>query len=453
MLHKRSPAPVRVVIMGAAGRDFHNFNVVFRDNPAYEVVAFTAAQIPGIAGRPYPPALAGPLYPKGIPIHPEEDMPTLVRRHKVDYVYFSYSDVPHLEVMHKASQALAAGASFGLLGPKHTMLASRLPVISVCAVRTGSGKSPLSQWIAGWLRERGHRVAVLRHPMPYGDLERQAVQRFGSLADLDAANATIEEREEYEPYLRAGTPVFAGVDYARILALAEQEADIILWDGGNNDLPFLRPDLHLVVVDPHRAGHETTYHPGEANFRMADAYVISKVDSATRQQVQQVRRAIRSIKPRAPIALAALELVVDAPERLRGKRVAIVGDGPTLTHGDLSFGAGVLAAQRHGAADIVDPKPYAIGELRATFRQWPHLGLEVPAMGYSDAQKHDLEATLNAMPADAVLDATPVDLSRILKVNKPFVNVEYRLSERGNVLVRLLERFQKRHLAGRPIQG
>lgn len=440
-------SPIRALIMGAAGRDFHNFNMAFRDDPAYHVVAFTAAQIPGIAGRRYPPALAGRLYPHGIPIYPEEELDALIRRHGVDFVYFSYSDVPHLEVMHKASRVLATGASFALLGPHLTMLRARVPVISVCAVRTGAGKSPVSQWTARWLRERGHKVAVLRHPMPYGDLERQAVQRFASLDDLEAAQATIEEREEYEPYLRMGIPVFAGVDYGRVLALAEREASVVLWDGGNNDLPFLRPDLHLVVVDPHRAGHETTYHPGEANLRMGDAYIISKVDNASRDQIQQVRRSIRAVKRRAPIVLAALELGGEDTERIRGVRVVVVGDGPTLTHGGMASGAGTLAAQRWGAAEVMDPRPYAVGEIRATFQAWPHLGNEIPAMGYSQAQVQDLEATLNATPADLVIDATPVDLSRLLRVNKPLVNVEYRLQERGSVLARLLERFEARRLA------
>ena len=431
--------------MGAAGRDFHNFNMAFRDKPAYRVIAFTAAQIPGIAGRRYPAALAGALYPDGVPIYPEAELEAIIRRERVDWVYFSYSDIAHVEVMHRASRALAAGASFALLGPDQTMLSARVPVVAVCAVRTGAGKSPTSQWIAGWLRQRGHRVAVLRHPMPYGDLERQAVQRFASLAELDAAQATIEEREEYEPYIRAGMPVFAGVDYARVLALAEQEAQVIVWDGGNNDLPFVRPDMHFVVVDPHRAGHEWRYHPGEANFRMADAYVVSKIDSATKEQLRQVRRSIRALKPRAPIVMAGLDVLVSQPELIGGKRVIIVGDGPTLTHGEMDFGAGTLAARRYGAI-IVDPRPFAVGELKRTIEAFPHLRQELPAMGYSLDQLRDLHATLEGSDADVVLDATPVDLSRLLSLTRPIVNVEYRLHERGATLQRLLERFERRYL-------
>jgi predicted GTPase len=435
--------------MGAAGRDFHNFNTVFRDNPRYKVVAFTAAQIPGIEGRHYPPSLAGRLYPKSIPIYPEIDLEALIRRLRVDWVYFSYSDVSHTEVMHLASRSLASGASFGLLGPDQTMLASRLPVIAVCAVRTGAGKSPLSQWLVSWLRERGHRVAVLRHPMPYGDLARQAVQRFASFDDLAVGRVTIEEREEYEPYVRMGVPVFSGVDYARILALAEKEAQVILWDGGNNDFPFIQPNLHLVVVDPLRAGHEVSYHPGETNLRMADAYIISKADSATPEQLAQVRRSIHTVKPKAPIAMARLTLTVQPDRSMKGKSVVIVGDGPTLTHGGMGFGAGTLAAKRYGAAKIIDPRHYAVGELRATFKAFPHLRQEIPAMGYSPRQVADLEATLEATPADVVVDATPVDLSRLVKVAKPIVNVEYRFLEQGAALTRLLKRFERAWLTPR----
>jgi predicted GTPase len=435
--------------MGAAGRDFHNFNTVFRDNPRCKVVAFTAAQIPGIQGRRYPPSLAGHLYPRGIPIYPEADLEELIRQLRVDWVYFSYSDIPHTEVMHLASRSLAAGASFGLLGPDQTMLTSKLSVIAVCAVRTGAGKSPLSQWLVSWLRKRGHRVAVLRHPMPYGDLARQAIQRFSSFGDLRDAEVTIEEREEYEPYVRMGVTVFAGVDYARVLALAEKEAQVVLWDGGNNDFPFIRPDLHIVVVDPLRAGHEVTYHPGETNLRMADVYVISKADSATPEQLAQVRQNIRAVKPKAPVATAHLALTLEPRGSIKGKRVVIVGDGPTLTHGGMGFGAGTLAARRYRAAEIIDPHPYAAGELRATFKAFPHLRQEIPAMGYSPRQIADLQTTLEATPADVVIDATPVDLSRLIKVTKPIVNVEYRFQEQGAVLARLLKRFEGARLTPR----
>lgn len=437
----------RALIMGAAGRDFHNFNVAFRDDPSCRVVAFTAAQIPGIAGRRYPVSLAGPQYPQGVPIHPEEELESLIRRHRVDWVYFSYSDVSHIEVMHRASRVLAAGAGFALLGPARTMLKSQRPVISVGAVRTGAGKSPLSQRIAGWLRERGRRVVVLRHPMPYGDLERQAVQRFASWADLDAAETTVEEREEYEPYVAMGVPVFAGVDYAQILERAEEEAEVIVWDGGNNDVPFLRSELHLMVLDPYRAGDEHRYHPGEVNLRTADAYVVTKVDSATTAQVAAVRRSARAIKPRAPVILADLALSVADPEAIRGKRVVVVGDGPTLTHGGMSSGAGTLAAARYGAAVVVDPRLHAVGELRDTFESFLHLEREVPAMGYTPGQVADLQATIDAVPVDVVIDATPVDLARLIRVGKPMVRVDYRLHERGPALGRLLERFDRRYLS------
>ncbi|MBM3945578.1 MAG: GTPase, partial [SAR202 cluster bacterium] len=433
--------PARVIIMGAAGRDFHNFNTVFRDRPDYEVVAFTAAQIPGIARRTYPASLAGKLYPKGIPIHDEADLENLVRDLRAGWVYFSYSDVSHMDVMHIASRALSAGASFGFLGPDATMLPSRLPVVAVCAVRTGAGKSPLSQWVARRLNERGHRVAVLRHPMPYGDLGKQAVQRFAGMADLDRYEATIEEREEYEPYIRMGIPVYAGVDYARILALAEDDADVVLWDGGNNDFPFLKPDLHLVVVDPLRVGHELAYHPGEVNFRMADAFVISKVGSASKKQLDQVRANIESVRPGVPVALADLALTLEPEGLIEGKKVVIVGDGPTLTHGGMGYGAGSLAARANKAAAIVDARPYAVGELQQTFEAFPHLKDEIPAMGYSPHQVSDLQRTLERVPADVVLDATPVDLSRLVRLSKPVVNVEYRFAERGDVLEHLLEGF------------
>jgi predicted GTPase len=445
-----SVKPRRVVILGAAGRDFHNFNTVFRHDPSYVVVAFTAAQIPGIAGRRYPPGLAGARYPDGIPIRPEEDLAWLVRRERVDWVFLCYSDLAHEDVMHKASTALAAGASFALLGPDATMLKASVPVLSVCAVRTGAGKSPLSRHVVRWLSARGHRVVVVRHPMPYGDLSRQAVQRFARLEDLDAAQATIEEREDYEPHLEQGVVVFAGVDYARILEAAQREADVIVWDGGNNDFPFFRPDLHFVVLDAHRPGHELTYHPGETNLRMADVLVVSKVDSAPAGNVERVVASARAARPEAPVLLAALEVTVDDPQRIGGKRVVIVEDGPTLTHGGMAYGAGTVAAHRYGAAAVVDARPFAVGAVAEAFRAFPHLQGEVPAIGYGERQVGDLEATLNAVPADVVLDATPVALRRLLRLDKPIVEVSYRFEERGGALPGILERFARERL-GRPV--
>jgi predicted GTPase len=437
--------PARAVIMGAAGRDFHNFNTVFREDPAYRVVAFTAAQIPDIAGRTYPPSLAGSLYPRGVPIHPEESLPELIREEEVDWVFLSYSDLTHQEVMHKASIVMAAGASFGLLGPDATMLKANVPVVSVGAVRTGVGKSAVSRHIVKWLRERGHRVVAVRHPMPYGDLEKQAVQRFARYEDLEAAKATIEEREEYEPYVGAGAVVFAGVDYGRILKAAEGEADVILWDGGNNDFPFYRPDLHVVLLDAHRPGHELAYHPGETNLRMADVLVVNKVDSAPPANVEAILASVRSARPGVPVLLGEMEVSVDRPERIRGKRVVIVEDGPTLTHGGMKTGAGTVAAKRYGA-QVVDARPYAVGALADAFREFPHLEGEVPAMGYSPRQIADLETTLNAVPADAVIDATPVDLSRLISTTKPLVDVTYEFKERGGQLSRILERFERERL-------
>jgi len=376
-----APTPTRVVIMGAAGRDFHNFNVVFRDNPQYQVVAFTAAQIPDIAGRTYPSSLAGSLYPQGIPILEEAELVSLVRRENVQWVYLAYSDLSHLEVMHKASIVLAAGASFGLLGPRQTWLESSRPVVSIGAVRTGVGKSALSRRVARFFLQRGRKVVAVRHPMPYGDLERQRVQRFASYADLAEQQATIEEREEYEPWLKLGMVVYAGVDYEQILRRAESEADLILWDGGNNDFPLFRPDLHLVLVDPHRPGHELAYHPGEANLRMADVVIINKVDSATPEQLAQVQANIASANPAAPVILADSVLTVAQPELVREKKVAVVGDGPTLTHGGMAFGAGTIAARRLGAASIVPGSQYAVGTIKAAYQQYPHLKTEIPALG------------------------------------------------------------------------
>ena len=427
----------RVVIMGAAGRDFHNFNVVYRDDPGIEVVAFTATQIPGIAGRRYPPVLAGDRYPQGIPILPEDELDQIILRFEVEEVVFAYSDVSHETVMHAASRVIAAGADFTLLGPKRTALPSRKPVISVCAVRTGSGKSQTTRYLAGILRGMGQRVAVIRHPMPYGDLELQRVQRFETFADLATERTTIEEREEYEPHIAAGHVVFAGVDYGAILERAEAEADVILWDGGNNDLPFYRPNLHFVVADPLRAGDELRYHPGEANLRMADAIVINKVDSASPEQLETLRANIAALNPRAIVLPARSELKTDGD--LAGRRVAVVEDGPTLTHGGMTYGAGIVAARREGAIPV-DPRPYAVGSIADVLAKYPALEALVPAMGYSDEQVAELRATLDAIPADAVLSATPIDLGRVMELAKPVVRVRYDLAlEDPDTFRRLVE--------------
>lgn len=422
---------LKIVIMGAAGRDFHNFNVVFREDPSVEVVAFTATQIPNIEGRVYPPELAGDLYSGGIPILPESELPDLIQRHGVQEVVFSYSDVSHEYVMHRASEVLAAGPDFRLLGPAATQLASTKPVISVCAARTGSGKSQTSRRVASILRERGRKVAAIRHPMPYGDLRRQVVQRFATYEDLERQDCTIEEREEYEPHLDRGVIVFAGIDYERILRQAEQEVDVILWDGGNNDLPFYRPDLHIVVVDPHRPGHETTYYPGETNVLMADILVLNKVDTADPQAVLRVRDNLQARNPRATLVEAASPIFVDDPAAIRGKRVLVVEDGPTLTHGDMAYGAGWVAARRFGAREIVDPRPYAVGSIARTFAKYPSTGPVLPAMGYGDGQVRELEQTINNAQADLVLIGTPIDLGRILDLNKPSQRVRYELQEIG----------------------
>src|SRR6266540_296056 len=391
----------RVLIAGAAGRDFHNFNLVYRDRPEYEVVAFTATQIPNIDGRRYPADLAGSLYPEGIPILPEAALEELVREHEIDSVVFAYSDVTHEHVMHIGSRALAAGASYHLISPAHTMLASRKPVVAICAVRTGSGKSQTTRHVARLFRDNGKRVAVLRHPMPYGDLTAQAVQRFERYEDLDAADATIEEREEYEPHLAEGNLVFAGVDYERILRAAEREADVILWDGGNNDTPFIRPDLHIVVVDPHRPGHELRYHPGETNLRMADVCVVNKVDSAPEEGLEAVLASIRKHNPDAEIVLAASPIEIEENGvRVEGKRVLAIEDGPTLTHGEMTYGAAVLAAKQHGAAEIVDPRPFAVGSIAETFEAYPDIGPLLPAMGYGRRQMDDLRETIERSDAD-----------------------------------------------------
>ena len=420
-----------VLIMGAAGRDFHNFNVAYRQNAEVEVVAFTATQIPNIEGRVYPPELAGSHYPKGIPVYPEADLLRLIADLKVDQVVFAYSDVPHTYVMHKASQVLAAGADFVLLGPRSTEISSTKPVVSVCAARTGSGKSQTSRRVAEILRKSGKKVAAIRHPMPYGNLVRQAAQRFASYDDLEAADCTIEEREEYEPHLAQGMLVFAGVDYERILRMAEKEVDIILWDGGNNDLPFYRSNLHIVVVDPHRPGHEMAYHPGEANVRMADVSVINKVDTAAAEGVLQVRTNLAQLNPTATVIEAASPIYVDDAAAIRGKRVLVVEDGPTLTHGEMAYGAGWVAARRFGAAEIVDPRPFAVGSIARTYAKYPTTGSVLPAMGYSDEQVRELEQTINNAQADLVLIGTPIDLGRLLDLNKPTQRIRYELQEIG----------------------
>ena len=424
-------ATIRVIILGAAGRDFHNFNVVYRDAPAAEVVAFTAAQIPGIAGRRYPRELAGPRYPAGIPIEPEEDLERLVRERSVDQVVFAYSDVSHEHVMHLASRALASGADFVLLGARRTMLPSARPVVAVCAVRTGCGKGAVSRRVVEILRARGRRVAVVRHPMPYGDLLAQRVQRFTTFEDLDRAGATLEEREEYEPHLEAGSVVFAGVDYGEILKLAEAEADVIVWDGGNNDLPFFAPTLHLCLVDPHRAGHESRYHPGEANLRLADVAVIVKEDTARSADVEAVRNAIHALNPSARIVDTRLPISVEEPDKVRGRRVLAVEDGPTLTHGGMPTGAAELAAKSLGAT-LVDPRPHARGSILKVFEEYPALGPVLPAMGYGAEQIAELEATINAVPCDLVLLGTPIDLSRSLTLRHPVARVRYRIEEVGH---------------------
>ena len=434
--------PTRIIIMGAAGRDFHNFNTVFRDDAASRVVAFTATQIPNIEGRRYPKELAGPLYPEGIPIFAESELPRLIRELQADQVVFAYSDVSHETVMHEASLVLACGADFRLIGPNASMLKAKVPVVSVCAVRTGAGKSQTTRAVARILRAKGRKVVSIRHPMPYGDLVKQKVQRFAALADLDRHGCTIEEREEYEPHIAAGGVIYAGVDYGAILAEAEQEADVILWDGGNNDLPFYHADLEIVVADPHRPGHERTYHPGEANLRRAHVIVINKIDTAGPEGIEAVRRSIRELNPEAIVVDAASPLLVEGSEQIRGKRVLAVEDGPTLTHGGMKYGAGVLAAIRHGAAQIVDPRPYTVGSLTRTFEKYPGIGTLLPAIGYGEQQVRDLEATIARTPCDLVLIATPIDLRRVLTLDKPALRVGYELQEIGRPdLADVLARF------------
>ena len=450
----------KIVIMGAAGRDFHNFNLVYRDDPHHEVIAFTAAQISGIAGRCYPASLAGLLYPDGIPIVDESKLEELCSTYGIGQVVFAYSDVPHAQVMHLASRSLAARASFVLLGPEQTMIKARVPVIAVSAVRTGCGKSQTTRWLSKQLRQKGLRVAVIRHPMPYGDLEQQAVQRFVTRADLSTAQCTIEEREEYEPHLDAGNIVYAGVDYAQIVNLAEQEADIILWDGGNNDFPFIRPDLHIVLVDPLRAGHETTHHPGEVVLRMADIVVVAKVDAAATADIQRVEATARQINPTAAIARATSPIhlenldAIGNPSNLAELDVLVIEDGPTTTHGGMAYGAGYVAATQAHAAHIVNPRPYAAHDIATVYETYPHIGAVLPAMGYSPAQLDALRQTINATPVDVVVSATPIDLAALIQVNKPVVRARYEFAEVGTpLLTQQVEAFLATLSLGAPVPG
>ena len=432
----------KVIIMGAAGRDFHNFNVYFRDNANYEVVAFTATQIPNIEGRKYPASLAGKLYPKGIEIHAEKDLPSLIVKHKVEQVVFAYSDIAHVDVMHKASVVNAAGADFRLMGANQTALKSNVPLIAVCAVRTGSGKSQTTRAIASILRSKGKRVVAIRHPMPYGDLEKQAVQRFATYEDLDKHECTIEEREEYEPHIDKGIIVYAGVDYEGILRQAEQEADVILWDGGNNDTPFYAPDLHIVVADPHRAGHGKLYHPGETNMRMADVIIVNKVDTADPAKVDQVKDVIAELNREAKVILGDSPVTAEDPEAIKGKRVLVIEDGPTVTHGEMAFGAGMIAAKNAGASEVVDPRPFAVNSIKDTFAKYRHLEKVLPAMGYGNHQVRDLQETINRADCDVVVSGTPIDLNRVLKANKPIVRVRYDLKVREGIsLEELLDKY------------
>ncbi len=436
----------RILIMGAAGRDFHNFNIYFRNNADYEVVAFTATQIPDIEGRTYPAVLAGEGYPKGIPIYPEEQLEDLIKEYKVDQVVFAYSDVQHTYVMHKASLVLAAGADFRLMGTRNTTIKSTKPVVSVCAVRTGSGKSQTTRRVSLILRDMGYKVAAIRHPMPYGDLAKQAVQRFATYADLDKHECTIEEREEYEPHIDNGVIVYAGVDYEKILRQAEQEVDIVLWDGGNNDVSFYEADFNIVVADPHRPGHETAYHPGETNLHLADVFVLNKVDTASPEGVLAVRESLRKINPEAIMIEAASPLFVDDPDAIRGKRVLVVEDGPTLTHGEMAYGAGWVAARRFGAGEIVDPRPYAVGSIVDTYNKYPTTGKVLPAMGYGEKQMKELEKTIAKADVDLVIVGTPIDLTRVIKINKPYQRVRYELQEIGQPTLAdlLMKKFGKK---------
>ena len=434
----------RIIIMGAAGRDFHNFNVHFRNNSDFEVVAFTAAQIPGIECRIYPPELAGDAYPEGIPIYPEEELPCLITELSVDIVFFAYSDVSNQEVMRKASLVLSRNADFCLLGLEDTMLRANLPVLSICAVRTGAGKSQTSRRIAKILKDKGLRVVVIRHPMPYGDLKKQVCQRFASYADLDKYHCTLEEREEYEPHLDNGLVVYAGVDYATILEEASKEAEILIWDGGNNDVPFLKPDLHIVVVDPLRAGNELTYYPSEVNLRLANVVITNKVDSAEPAKVEQVKANVRQVNPDVLILEAASSIIVDKPEIIKGKRVLVIEDGPSVTHGNLPFGVATIAARQFGAGEIVDPRPYAVGTIKKAYELYPHLQSALPALGYSDEQVAELEATIEATPCDLVLVGTPIDLGRFVSLTKPTLRVKYELRVLGDIsLEEIVDDFLK----------
>lgn len=417
--------------MGAAGRDFHDFNVYFRSNPDYEVVAFTATQIPNIEGRLYPPALSGALYPRGIPIYPESELTSLIKKHGVEQVFLAYSDLPHATVMNRASGVLAAGADFRLLGPHHTMVKSTKPVVAICAVRTGCGKSQTSRKVVDYYKQRGVRVVAVRHPMPYGDLAKQAVQRFATYEDFKKHECTIEEREEYEPYIERGLVIYAGVDYEKILRQAEAEADIIVWDGGNNDLPFYQPNLHIVVVDPHRAGHEVAYYPGETNFRMADVLIINKMDTAEPEKVNIVKENIKKFNPRATVIRAHSPFTVDDQSMIEGKRVLVVEDGPTLTHGGMAYGVGWVAAKKFKAREIIDPRPFAVGSIRETFAKFTHLHDILPAMGYSEEQMYELTETINRSDAEAIVVGTPINLVKLLKINKPATRVNYYLEEIG----------------------
>ncbi|MFH1748125.1 MAG: cyclic 2,3-diphosphoglycerate synthase [Planctomycetota bacterium] len=419
----------KVIIMGAAGRDFHDFNTYWRDNPAFEVVAFTATQIPDIEGRVYPPVLSGQRYPQGVPIFAEEELPALIEKHGVDLCAIAYSDLPHEVVMHKAALVNACGADFVMLGHRHTMIKSNKPVIAVCAVRTGCGKSQTSRAVVTILKKLGKKVAAIRHPMPYGDLSKQICQRFAKLSDLDKHDCTIEEREEYEPHIAAGNVVYAGVDYGRILAEAEKEADVILWDGGNNDMSFYKPDLYITVVDPHRPGHERRYYPGETNLHMADVIVVNKMSTAEAADIEVVLKNIAEVNPGATVIKANSPVTVERPELLKGKRVLVVEDGPTLTHGEMKYGAGHVAARQCGAAAIVDPRPVAVGSIKETFAKYTHVSEVLPAMGYGDKQMQELQETINAVDCDAVVIGTPIDLGRMLKINKPATRVLYELEE------------------------
>ena len=440
-----SNTPIKVIIMGAAGRDFHNFNVYFRNNPTYQVIAFTATQIPNIEERRYPAALAGELYPDGIQIYPEEELVELIHAHSIDLVVFAYSDVQYKYVMSKGAVVNAAGADFTMLGPDSTMLKSKKPIITVCAVRTGSGKTSVSKRICEILRQKGKKVSVVRHPMPYGDLVKQAVQRFSSYEDLDEMDTTIEEREEYETHINAGCTLFAGVDYEKILRRAEAESDIVVWDGGNNDFSFFKPDLNIVVADPHRAGDGLTYYPGEINLRMADVVVINKQDTAELENIELVRRNILEVNPDALIIDSASPITVEHPEIIKGKRVLVVEDGPTLTHGGMKYGAGTIGAKKAGALEIVDPRPYAVGTISETFRKYPDVGPLLPAMGYSDEQVSDLEETINNTDCDAVVIGTPIDLKRVVNIKKPSTRVRYEIKEIGELnLEQVIDEFLKK---------